>query len=100
MWGIWRSLRQPDPEHPYGYTMEKYAWSLVSGVGIFFLGGGVSLYHGVSGLLAPHALGDTTLAWYVLGGSLLFEGATMTYAFRTIAKSARAAGVGTREYGE
>jgi len=98
MWGIWRSLRQPDPSHPYGFTMERYAWALVSGVGIFFLGGGVSIYHGVSGLLDPHALGDPTMAWIVLSGSLLFEGATMSYAFATILKSARAQGVGFKDY--
>ncbi|KAJ3216020.1 hypothetical protein HK099_006099 [Clydaea vesicula] len=98
MWGILRSLRQPDPDHPYGFTMERYAWALVSGVGIFFLGGGVSIYHGVSSIIYPHALGDPTMAWYVLGASLLFEGATMTYAFRTIRKAAIQNDVSTKEY--
>ncbi|KAL3897314.1 MAG: hypothetical protein SGCHY_003501 [Lobulomycetales sp.] len=98
MWGIHRSLRQPDPKHPYGFTMERYAWALVSGVGIFFLGGGVSIYHGVVGLINPQPLGDPTLAWIVLGGSLLFEGATMSYAFKTIYHSAKAQGIGIKEY--
>ena len=70
----------------------------MSGVGIFFLGGGVSIYHGVSGLFSPHIVGDPTLAWYVLGASMLFEGATMTYALRTIHTSAQALGIGVREY--
>lgn len=59
----------------------------------------MSIYHGVSGLLAPHALGDPTSAWLVLGGSLLFEGATMFYAFQTIMKSAKSQGVGFKDYG-
>lgn len=42
-------------------------------LGIFFLGGGVSLYHGISGLMHPHQLGDLTFAVYALGGSLIFE---------------------------
>src|SRR5690349_4817483 len=25
----------PDPMHPYGFTAERYAWALVSGVGQF-----------------------------------------------------------------
>jgi len=29
-------------------------WSLISGVGIFFLGCGVSTYHGIQGLFNPH----------------------------------------------
>ena len=33
MLGIWRSLRKPDPNHPYGFSAERYAWALVSGVG-------------------------------------------------------------------
>ncbi|KNC97037.1 cation diffusion facilitator family transporter [Spizellomyces punctatus DAOM BR117] len=99
MWGIWRSLREPDPQHPYGFTAERYAWALVSGVGVFFLGGGVSIYHGISGLMAAHhALGDVTSSWIVLGASLLFEGGTMTYAWRHISKSAEAAGVSVLEY--
>ncbi|KAI8822212.1 cation efflux family-domain-containing protein [Fimicolochytrium jonesii] len=99
MWGIWRSLRQPDPQHPYGFTAERYAWALVSGVGIFFLGGGVSLYHGISGLMsANHVLGDMTSSWCVLGASLVFEGATMTYAYKHIAQSARTAGVSVTDY--
>ncbi|KAJ1545803.1 hypothetical protein HK096_005954 [Nowakowskiella sp. JEL0078] len=99
MWGIWRSLQKPDSQHPYGFSREKYAWSLVSGVGIFFLGGGVSLYHGISGLMVgAHHVGDLTAAWWVLGGSLVFETTTMTFAFRQINKSAKAAGVSFFEY--
>ncbi|KAI8805847.1 cation efflux protein [Cladochytrium replicatum] len=99
MWGIFRSLRQSDSLHPYGFSREKYAWALVSGVGVFFLGGGVSLYHGISGLLAGHHIvGDVSLAWWVLGGSLLFEGATMTYALKQIARSAKANGVGVLDF--
>ncbi|KAJ3300547.1 hypothetical protein HK104_010489 [Borealophlyctis nickersoniae] len=88
-----------DPMHPYGFTAERYAWALVSGVGIFFLGGGVSLYHGISGLLASHhVLGDPTSSWIVLGASLLFEGVTMTYAYQHIRRSAAAASVSTLTY--
>jgi hypothetical protein len=53
---------------------EKYAWALVSGVGIFFLGGGVSLYHGISGLLAGGIeVVDIQPAIWALSGCLLFE---------------------------
>lgn len=30
-----------------GYLNERYLWALVSGVGIFFVGCGVSTWHGV-----------------------------------------------------
>ena len=38
------------------YATDQYVWSLISGVGIFFLGCGVSVYHGISGLLLPHEI--------------------------------------------
>lgn len=76
MIGIWRSLREPDISHPYGFFSERYAWSLVSGVGVLFLGGGVSLYHGVMGLINLSPLGDLTYAAIALGTSLIFEGGT------------------------
>ncbi|KAJ2991393.1 hypothetical protein HDV02_003792 [Globomyces sp. JEL0801] len=109
MWGIWRSLKKPgkhciqskfpDIDHPYGYMTEKYAWALVSGVGVFFLGGGVTLYHGLSGLLAGgHILGDIQPALMALGGCLLFEMATLTVAYRHISKSAAVAGVTFYDY--
>lgn len=67
-------MRQADSAHPYGYLTEKYAWALVSGVGVFFLGGGVTLYHGISGLLSGgEPLGDLNTAYYALAGCLAFE---------------------------
>jgi zinc transporter 9 len=64
-----------DAMHPYGFSKERTAYALVSGVGIFFLGGGVSMYHGISGLLSAeaHVIGDPTVAQWVLVSSLVFE---------------------------
>ncbi|KAI9362924.1 cation efflux family-domain-containing protein [Zopfochytrium polystomum] len=98
MYGIRRSLREPDANHPYGFSSERTAWALVSGVGIFFLGGGVSLYHGISGLLVPHTLGDATVAQGVLALSLCFELVTMAYAFRAISRSAASSGMSFFDY--
>ena len=98
-WGIQRSIRAPDDEHPYGFSREKYAWSLVSGCGIFFLGCGVSVYHGVSALmLQQHSLQHTSIAFGVLGMTLLFEGGTMFAAFRQVKASAKATNVSFKEY--
>ena len=53
-YGISAAKRPPSVEHPYGHQNMKYVTSLVSGVGIFCLGAGVSIWHGVSCLYAPH----------------------------------------------
>lgn len=98
MWGIYRSLRRPDPMHPYGFSAERYAWALVSGVGIFFLGCGMSIYHGISGIMNPSEISNPMTAFFVLGSALLFEGGTMIFAFRQLTRSAATAGVSFWEY--
>eukprot|EP00833_Pecoramyces_ruminatium_P000431 jgi/Orpsp1_1/1174463/evm.model.c7180000050219.2 len=62
-WGIIRSLKQPDPEHPYGFSAERYAYALISGVGIFVFGGGVSLYQGIIGLFNKHVIASLLVAF-------------------------------------
>ncbi|KAJ3349449.1 hypothetical protein HDU91_006387 [Kappamyces sp. JEL0680] len=85
LFGVYRSLKEPDATHPYGFISERYAWALVSGVGVFFLGGGVTLYHGISNfLLNSHVVTDISNALYALGGCLLFESVTLSIAARHI----------------
>jgi cation diffusion facilitator family transporter len=98
LWGIRRSLKLPDGDHPYGFLTEKYAWALVSGCGVFFLGGGVSLFHGISGLFSPAPLGDIAPAFYALGASLAFEMVTLTVAFRHLKKCAQESDMSFLEY--
>jgi len=40
----------------YGFSRARYVYSLISGVGIFFLGAGVTVYHGAMGLFHPPVL--------------------------------------------
>ena len=40
----------------YGFSRARYVYSLISGVSIFTLGAGVTVYHGISGLLHPPTL--------------------------------------------
>jgi len=62
--GLHQSLKQPNPEHPYGYSNMTYITSLISGVGIFCFGTGISWYHGIHGLLYPHEV--ESMAWVKL----------------------------------
>ena len=36
--------------HPYGYMKDKFVWSLISAVGIFCLGAGVTVMHGLQSM--------------------------------------------------
>lgn len=66
----------------------KYVSSLISGVGIFCVGTGLSAYHGIHGLLFPAPSDSFFWAYFVLGGSLLSEGATLMIALHSIKKGA------------
>lgn len=89
-YGIYKSTQRPDHDHPYGYANMKYVSSLISGVGIFCVGTGLSVYHGIVGLIQPTALEPLLVAFLVLGGSVLTEGATFVMAFKSVRKGAKA----------
>jgi zinc transporter 9 len=97
-WGIIRSLKQPDPEHPYGFSAERYAYALISGVGIFVFGGGVSLYQGIIGLFSKHTIGNSLSSLFVLLFSFISDGASLIVAFNQLRKRAKASGVNLFKY--
>lgn len=90
--GIKRSERPADVDHPYGYTREQFVWALIAGVGIFFLGCGVTVYHGVELLLHPHQLESAGVAIAVLLVSLVLESISGAIAIMSIRKTAGKAG--------
>ena len=51
--GLKSSQSAPDRTHPYGYGKAIYFWALVSALGTFFLGAGVSMTHAVGELMNP-----------------------------------------------
>ncbi|NXE13942.1 ZNT9 protein, partial [Lophotis ruficrista] len=82
----------------YGFTNMRYIASLISGVGIFMMGAGLSWYHGVMGLLHPHPIESLLWAYCILAGSLVSEGATLLVAINEIRRSARAKGLSFYQY--
>nr|XP_029506698.1 zinc transporter 9-like isoform X1 [Oncorhynchus nerka]XP_029506699.1 zinc transporter 9-like isoform X1 [Oncorhynchus nerka] len=96
--GISQSIRNPDAVHPYGFSNMRYIASLISGVGIFMMGAGLSWYHGIMGLLHPQPIESLLWAYCILAGSLVSEGATLLVAINEIKKSAGQQGVSFYEY--
>ncbi|KAK1904136.1 Zinc transporter 9 [Dissostichus eleginoides] len=96
--GISQSVRNPDAGHPYGFSNMRYIASLISGVGIFMMGAGLSWYHGIMGLLHPQPMESLLWAYCILAGSLVSEGATLLVAINEIKRSARIHGVSFHEY--
>ncbi|XP_029444548.1 zinc transporter 9 [Rhinatrema bivittatum] len=96
--GISQSARIPDPDHPYGFTNMRYIASLISGVGIFMMGAGLSWYHGIIGLIHPQPIESLLWAYCILAGSLVSEGATLLVAINEIRKSAQTRGISFYQY--
>ncbi|XP_050420654.1 zinc transporter 9 [Adelges cooleyi] len=96
--GIYKSVQIADSYHPYGYSNMKYVASLISGVGIFCIGSGLSIYHGVTGIIHAEPLDSLFWAYFVLGGSLITEGATLAVAVNNIIKRSRESKVTFLQY--
>ncbi|MBN2800321.1 MAG: cation diffusion facilitator family transporter [Deltaproteobacteria bacterium] len=94
--GMKRAHRPPDERHPFGYGREAFVWALISAVGIFFIGCGVTVAHGVHTLTSgeAHEVGSVGLALWVLLFSMVVEGASFGVAVRGVVLAARARGLG------
>ncbi|XP_023302622.2 zinc transporter 9 [Lucilia cuprina] len=97
-YGIHKSTQMADSDHPYGYTNMKYVSSLISGVGIFCVGTGLSFYHGITGLMHPEPMENFFWAFFILGGSLVSEGATLLVAVNEVRRSAKLKGISFKDY--
>lgn len=96
--GLWQSIKKPNPEHPYGYSNMTYISSLISGVGIFCFGTGLAWYHGILVLLHPQEMESVFWGLTLLSGSLISEGATLYMAVNEIRASAKETGMRFWEY--
>lgn len=89
--GMSRSERPADEEHPGGYGREAFVWALISAVGIFFLGCGVTIMHGIESLQHPaEGHSDPTLNIAILLFAMLAEGTTLLIAVRSLQAQAKA----------
>ncbi|KAG6428771.1 hypothetical protein SASPL_106808 [Salvia splendens] len=97
-YGLSSSRRAPDALHPYGYSKERFVWSLISAVGIFCLGSGATIVHGVQNLWTSQPPEHIEYAALVIAGSFLIEGASLIVAIHAVRKGAAAEGMKVRDY--
>jgi cation diffusion facilitator family transporter len=92
LYGMARSARPADREHPLGYARELYFWSFVVALLIFALGAGVSAYQGIHRLLDPQAIERPVVIYIVLAASLIFEGSSWIVGARAFRQTKRKLG--------
>lgn len=80
--GISRSKKPADQGHPFGHGKELYFWALIVGILIFALGGGMSLYEGITHIQHPEPLKDPKWNYIVLAASMFFEGGSLVIAVK------------------
>jgi cation diffusion facilitator family transporter len=87
---IRRSRRPADPSHPFGYGPERYFWALLAAIGMFVVGGALSIWDGIRSLIHPHELTAFWAGVAVLIIALLLDGFSRFVASRQLrAQAAR-----------
>src|ERR1051326_2338426 len=72
--GVHKSRKPPDADHPFGHGHELYFWTLLVGVLVFAVGGGMSVYEGILHITHPTETKNIVWSYAVLGIAAVFEG--------------------------
>ena len=101
MVGIKKSERPSDEDFHYGYSNERFFWALISACSIFFLGAGITLYHGVMGFLQKETIHIGPIAFVILATSFIVEAGTFLVALSELkTKNKKRKWRETLEYGD
>jgi cation diffusion facilitator family transporter len=85
--GMRRSQRPADGQHPFGHGKEYYFWSLIVAILIFAIGGGMSIYEGITHLEHPSPIEDPFWNYLTLGLAFVFESTSYYIASRQVLKN-------------
>jgi cation diffusion facilitator family transporter len=94
---IRRSRRPADASHPFGYGPERYYWALLAAIGMFVVGGAVSIWNGFRALLNPTELEAFWVGVVVLLVALVLDGTSRVVAVRQLRAQAARREVSVRE---
>jgi cation diffusion facilitator family transporter len=80
--GIRESKKPPNDLHPFGRGKELYFWSLIVALILFGVGGGMSIYEGITHIQHPVELTAPFWNYIVLATAFVFEGISQIVAYR------------------
>ena len=87
MVGIKRSQKIADKDFSYGFGQERFIWALISACGIFFIGSGVTIYHGIESLINRKEAYISPIIFVILAVSLIVEIFTFWKAWKELHKN-------------
>ena len=87
LFGLSQSKKPADEAHPFGYGLRLYFWAFVVSIVIFGLGGGLSIWEGLSKIASPHPIERAWINYLVLAVALCIEGSVWVVAFREFRKT-------------
>jgi len=93
LFGIHKSRKPPDAQHPFGHGQELYFWTFIVAVVIFGVGGGLSVYEGITRVRHPAPMQDITWNYIVLAAAMGFQLIASAVAFRQFRRVVRGQGV-------
>jgi cation diffusion facilitator family transporter len=93
-----RSGRPPDELHPFGHGPERFYWALLAAIGMFLVGGAVSVWEGINALLEPRELDYFWVGVGVLTISLLFDGISRVVAVHQLRMESQRRGISLRAF--
>jgi cation diffusion facilitator family transporter len=88
--GVRRSDRPADARHPFGYGQERWFWAFLAALGIFVVGGVLSIIEGIRSLLDPAPLESLAVGVAVLVVSIVLEAISWRTARNQLRAEARA----------
>src|ERR1043165_7947485 len=80
--GSYKSRKPPDFEHPFGHGRELYFWTLIVGILIFAIGGGMSIYEGITHIRHPVPSENPAWSYGTLGLAVVFEGTSWFFGWK------------------
>lgn len=85
--GVRKARKGPSEHHHFGYGKDRYLFALISAAGIFFVGAGVTVTHGVHALLDGGTHGPVNwVVPVVLVISFIVDGVVLYAAIRELGK--------------
>ena len=94
---IRRSRHPADATHPFGYGPERYYWALLAAIGMFLVGGAVSIWKGIRALVHPPELEAFWVGVGVLVVAIVLDGASRAVALRQLRVQAERRGLSLRD---